>query len=119
MYYLIFALVLITPLALLIIGLFWKLHPPKLKGSSFAYRTALSSRNEETWRFAHRHISNLWIRLGILLTVVSAILMVVLKEDYTVFFLWIIGGQMVFLCISAFLVENLLKAAFDQDGKPR
>lgn len=119
MYYLIFALVMLTPLALFIVGLSWRFHPPKLEGSGFAYRTALSSRNEETWRFAHRHLTKLWIRLGVLLAVISAGLMVVLKADYTVFFLWIIGGQMVFLCISAFLVESLLKATFDEDGNRR
>lgn len=119
MYYLIFALVMVTPLALFVIGLFWRVHPPKLEGSGFAYRTALSSRSEEAWRFAHRHITKLWIRLGVLLAGVSAVLMVLLKESYTVFFLWIIGGQMVFLCISAFLVESLLKASFDEDGKRR
>jgi len=33
-------------------------------------------------------------------------------------FLWLIGGQMIFLCLSAFLVDGLLKANFNEDGSP-
>lgn len=118
MYYLAFAIVLLTPVAMFLVGLLWRLHPPKYAGSSFAYRTALSSRSQETWDFAHSHISKLWIRLGLLLSVVSSVLMVMAEENYTSFVLWIIGGQMVFLCISAFLVDTALKHSFDEQGKP-
>lgn len=118
MYYLAFLLVMVTPLALLAIGLRWRSHPPKRTGSGLAYRTALSERSDETWVFAHRRIAQLWIRMGLLLTLVSALLMILLRDHFTSFFLWLIGGQMVFLCISAFLVEGLLKVAFDEDGNP-
>ena len=118
MYYLAFLLVMVTPLALLAIGLRWRSHPPKRTGSGLVYRTALSERSDETWAFAHRRIAQLWIRMGLLLTLVSALLMILLRDHFTSFFLWLIGGQMVFLCISAFLVEGLLKVAFDEDGSP-
>ena len=116
MYYLAFLLVMATPLVLFAIGLIWRAHPPKRNGSALAYRTALSDRSDETWAFAHRHIAQLWIRLGVLLAIVSAVLMVVFRDSYSSFFLWLIGGQMVFLCVSAFLVEGLLKASFDEQG---
>lgn len=112
------ALSLVTPLAMLIVGLYWKIKPPKRGGSGLAYRTALSDRTEETWAFAHRRISKLWIYDGLLLSVVSVILIVALKARFTDFFLWLIAGQMVLLCISAFLVEGLLKSFFDKDGNP-
>lgn len=117
MYYLTFVLVMLTPLALLLVGLRWKLRPPKREGSGLAYRTALSSRTEETWNFAHRHLAKLWVRIGLILSVVSILLMVFLKAHYTSFALWLIGGQMVLLCVSAFLVDSLLKAAFDEEGR--
>lgn len=114
MYYIIFALVLVTPLVMLAVGLVWRVHPPKREGGRLAYRTALSEKNDETWAFAHRHLSKLWIRIGFLLTVVSSVVMVVGREGCQSFFLWLIGGQMVFLCLSAFLVDGLLKATFDE-----
>lgn len=113
MYLLIFILVMITPLALLTIGLHWRSHPPKRQGTWLAYRTELSSKNDETWVFAHRHLSKLWIRVGLILTVLSAFLMVMWRENYLDFFLWIIGGQMFLLCITALLIESLLKATFE------
>ena len=69
MYYLAFLLVMATPLALLVIGLVWRAQPPKRDGSGLAYRTALSDRSDETWAFAHRHISRLWTRLGLLVAI--------------------------------------------------
>lgn len=99
-------------------GLIWRIHPPKRDGGFLAYRTALSSKTEETWAFAHRHISKLWLRIGLLLSILSAVLMVVFRESASSFVLWLIGGQMVFLCISAFLVDALLKNTFGENGLP-
>lgn len=112
-YYLVFVLVLATPLALFLLGLRWRNHPPKRDEGLLAYRTALSDKNDETWLFAHRHLSKLWIRIGFLLTVVSCVLMIIWCENYMSFFLWLIGGQMVFVCLSAFLVEGLLRTTFE------
>ena len=97
MYYVLFVFAMLTPVLMAVVGLIWRIHPPKRDGGFLAYRTALSSKTEETWAFAHRHISKLWLRIGLL---------------------WLIGGQMVFLCISAFLVDALLKNTFDENGLP-
>ena len=108
--------VLLTPVAMLLVGILWKVHPPKYGAGGLAYRTELSSRNEETWKFAHSHISSLWIRLGVLLGLVSGGMMVYFKENYSSLVLWVVGGEMVFLCISAFLVDTALKHGFDENG---
>lgn len=117
MYILCFALVLLTPVCLLVLGLLWQIRPPRF-GVSFAYRTSLSSRSQDCWTFAHRHISKLWVRIGLLTGILAAVLMIVLKDNYRGYMLWIIGAEMVFLCLSAILVDALLKNAFDEDGKP-
>ena len=108
MYYVLFVFAMLTPVLMVVVGLIWRIHPPKRDGGFLAYRTALSSKTEETWAFAHRHISKLWLRIGLLLSILSA----------SSFVLWLIGGQMVFLCISAFLVDALLKNTFDENGLP-
>ena len=118
MYYLVFALVLLTPLAMLVTGLVWRSRPPRRQGRGFAYRTAMTEKNEAVWAFAHRHISKLWIRLGLMLTLAVSLLMIFLPAYYLSFFLWVIGGEMVFLCLSAFLVDGLVKSSFDQNGDP-
>ena len=118
MYYAIFALVMVTPAALFAVGIWWKVSPPKRNGSGLAYRTALSDRSDETWAFTHKHIARLWTRIGVIEAVLSAALMVFLREHCMSFFLWLIVGQVALMCVSVFLVDMLLKNAFDEDGKP-
>lgn len=118
MYYVNLLVGLAPPLAMLAIGIVWKIKPPLREGSGLAYRTALSERTQETWNFAHTHISKLWIRLGIILSVFTVVLIRFWVKDSFTLLLWIMAGQMVFLCISAFFVDTLLKAAFDEDGHP-
>ena len=76
MYYVLFVFAMLTPVLMAVVGLIWRIHPPKRDGGFLAYRTALSSKTEETWAFAHRHISKLWLRIGLLLSILSAVLMV-------------------------------------------
>ena len=116
MYAACFILAMLPPALMLCVGIMWKVSPPKMNGKALAYRTALSTRSEETWNFAHRHCSKLWIRLGIVLGLVSALLMWFLREQYLNFILWLLAGQMVFFCLSAFLVDLLLKNGFDDHG---
>ena len=109
---------LIPPVAILAVGIVWKVSPPAFQSKGLAYRTSLSSASEDAWNFAHRHCSKLWIRIGLILLIVSILLLVVFPENRKDYFLWLIGGQMVLFCISAFLVDTLLKTFFDETGKP-
>ena len=93
MYYVLFVFAMLTPVLMAVVGLIWRIHPPKRDGGFLAYR-------------------------GLLLSILSAVLMVVFRESASSFVLWLIGGQMVFLCISAFLVDALLKNTFDENGLP-
>lgn len=117
MYPLTFILAMLTPVCLFSVGLYWKLSPPKGSSQFLSYRTALSMRSAETWTFAHQNISKLWIRIGLILSVVTAVVMVVFRAQYTSFVLWLIGGQMAFLCVTVFLVDTALKVSFDEAGK--
>ena len=110
-------LTMLSPALLFLTGLFWRIRPPG-EDSKVAYRTALSTRSPETWRFAHRHCAKLWLRLGILLGILTAVLMTVFRAHYQSFWLWLIGGQMLFLCLSIFFLDLLLKNCFDEDGTP-
>ena len=56
--------------------------------------------------------------LGLALAVVSAGAAYFGRSLLGTLFLWLIGGQMIFLCLSAFLVDGLLKANFNEDGSP-
>lgn len=117
MYPITFILAMLTPVALFLVGLYWKLAPPKDQKQFLSYRTSLSIRSDASWRFAHQNISKMWVRLGVILGVLTSILMVLFKAQYTSFVLWLIGGQMAFLCVTVFLVDTALKVSFDEEGR--
>ena len=116
MYYLAFGLTMITPLFLLIFGVKWKIKTPKNRSSIFSYHTELSVKNDDTWAFAHYHISKLWIRIGIITAIGTLVLMIYLKDNYSAMILWILVGQMLFLCATILFVDSLMKAVFDEAG---
>ena len=68
-------LTMLTPVAMLVVGLRWRKHPPRREGNGLAYRTALSEQNEDTWRFAHANLSKLWVRLGLALAALTLMVM--------------------------------------------
>ena len=112
------AVAVLVPLAILAVGIWWRISPPTFQAKGFAYATALSSSSPEAWAFAHRHCSRLWIRVGIVLLVLTAMLLAVFPANVKDYVLWLIGGQMALFCLSAFLMELLLKNSFQEDGTP-
>ena len=118
MYTLSFLLAMASPVCIFGVGLLWRLKPPAYLSKGLAYHTTLTAKSPEAWTFAHQHCARLWLRIGLILGVLTAILMTALREHYSKFVLWLIVGQMVILCASVFLVDMLLKNVFDEDGKP-
>ena len=107
-------LALLVPAAILAVGIWWRIAPPEYRSKGLAYDTALSSSSPEAWAFAHKHCSRLWVRMGVILTAAAGIAMYLLRDqDYQTFLIWILAGEMALFCVSAFLVDALLKAHFD------
>lgn len=80
-----FCMVFALPITLLLVGIFWRIKPPKWKKSKFAYCTPLSCSCQEAWDLAHKKCSHLWILIG----------------------------EMILFCCSAFLIDLVLKISFD------
>ncbi len=108
-------LTLITPVSMVVMGCLWKWKTPT-RDHVFSYRSELAMKNEETWEFAHVHIRDLWVRVGISTLVLTLILMRVFADSYSSFVLWLLLGQMVFFCGCVFFVDSIMKAVFDKDG---
>ena len=118
-FYLLAAVSLAVPLALTVVGILWHIRPPKQESSSLlAYRTSLSQRSEETWKFAHRMCARLWLRMGVVLGVAALAILAIFRQDCQPYLLWVIVGQMALLCVSVLMVDLALKGGFDEDGKP-
>lgn len=119
MYIFYFALVMLSPAAMLIVGLMWKISPPPYQAKGLAYSTELTRNNPEAWAAAHRHCAKLWTRTGVVSGAASVFLMVLFKENYSTFWMWLIVGQMALFCVSVFMIDLLLKNTFSEDNSEK
>ncbi len=114
-----FIVVMLAPTAMLIVGLMWKISPPPYQSKGLAYSTELTQKDPDAWVMAHRYCSRLWLRIGIITGGASAILMLLFKENYSSFWLWLIVGQMALFCVSVFMIDLLLKNIFSDNNSEK
>ena len=111
------------PAIMCIAGYMMYAHPPKQINGVIGYRTKMSSKNEDTWSFAHNYCGKLWIKSGIILMflTVAAQLPFIHSSDNVVSIVTLIieAIQLVFILGSVYLVEKALKGTFDKDGNRR
>ena len=114
---------LMIPGVVLFFGRRFLKHPPKNINSLYGYRTTRSMKNQQTWDFAHETCGRLWVRLGMILLVLSLIaLALVFGQDVET--VGIVSGvltaiQTVVLVGSIFPVERALKRNFDDFGRKK
>lgn len=114
---------LIVPLTMLVFGVWMRRRPPKEVGGAFGYRTRRSTKNAETWRFAHEKCGKVWTWGGLVLLVVTAGAMFLLRgngvDAMTKWTTTLSMAQVVALLASVVPVERALKKHFDDNGNPR
>lgn len=110
---------LMTPLLLVGCGKYFMTSGPGEINMFFGYRTKMSMKNTETWKFAHAYVGKLWFNIGRLLLLSVLLMFFVIGKDLDT--MGIMGGiimcaQMVFLVGSIFPTERALRKNFDKDG---
>ena len=114
---------LLIPVLSLIIGIIFKRFPPKNINSFYGYRTPMSKKNEETWRFANNHSARLLIYIGLILTPASVIPLLFLmkksSESLAITSLIITLVEVVVLLSSSVATEVALRRNFERDGSRR
>jgi uncharacterized membrane protein len=112
---------LLTPVVMIVFGLVFIKRPPNKVNTIYGYRTAMSMKNDDTWRFAHRFIGRLWLIIGAAALPVSAIAMLlVLDGDVAgigLFGAVVAIAQCLLLIISIIPTENALHKHFDSSGR--
>ncbi|RKI41338.1 SdpI family protein [bacterium D16-51] len=111
----------LVPILMLIFGRIFKKHPPKNINSLYGYRTSMSTKNIETWNFAHAYCGRLWWRIGLamFLSTAAAMLPLIGKTMDEIGF-WsslIMIIQCAALIVSILPVERALRKNFDKTGK--
>lgn len=110
----------IIPITMIGFGLLWKNNPPKKINKLYGYRTNMSMKNDETWKFAHRYHGKVWYWSGIILLIFTIATMLILTysyDDIEVISLLITFIQIVVMISAVILTEKALRNNFDENGE--
>lgn len=111
---------LFIPVIMIFCGYMMYKHTPKDINGLVGYRTAMSMKNQDTWNYAHDYCGRLWVRVGVALTVLSAVVCVsyFFIENMTATVIMCVSEivQAAFLCCTMIPTERSLKNTFDQNG---
>lgn len=111
-------LLLMVPIITIITGYLMYRHTPKSINGLVGYRTSRSMINQDTWNFANKYCASLWIKLGIITTVISFLIYILFDVNEIVSIV-IVLIQTFLLSLSIIPVEKALKKTFDDDGNRR
>ena len=112
---------LLIPIMMIGFGKYFMKSAPGSINIVFGYRTSMSMKNQDTWKFAHEYCGKLWCKWGKIMLIITVIVMLFLlgKSEDT------IGNWGAAICIvqlipligTIFPTENALRRTFDKDGK--
>lgn len=114
------AMVLLIPAIMILFGIYFIKRAPKNINYLLGYRTNLSMKNDETWKFAHKYIGKIWYKCGLILLPVSVFVLALVlgKDEDTIGILGTIITvvQLIPILASIILTEEALKKNFDKEG---
>ena len=116
-----FIMLLLIPAVMVGFGAYFMRRAPKKINYVFGYRTAMSMKNEDTWKFAHKLIGKIWLVCGTLLLVGGVVFFFVFasgkdENAASIASLVILGVQLLVLMCSIIPTEIALKKNFDENG---
>ena len=117
------AMDLLVPGVMIGFGKEFQKNPPAEINPGYGYRTAMSSKNQDTWDFAQKRMGEVWHKWGKALLVPSFVpLLFVLGRDVGTVGavgMVIFGVQLNVMLSSIGVTEHALKKNFDKNGKRR
>jgi hypothetical protein len=115
------AMDLLVPGVMIGFGKEFQKNPPTEINPGYGYRTAMSSKNQDTWDFAQKRMGEVWHKWGKALLLPSFVpLLFVLGRDVgTVGAVGMVicGVQLIVMLSSIGVTEHALRKNFDKDGK--
>lgn len=118
-----FLTVMLIPLTMIGFGFYFFKRGPQTINGFFGYRTSRSMKNQDTWRFAHKHCGRIWMIWGTVLLAASTAAFLYgslashplfsITDDH-IFFL-----QVLVLILSILPTEAALRKNFDKNGNRR
>ena len=117
--------IMVIPVTLFILGIFFTVKPVTRINNLAGHRTKYSKLSQQTWDYAQRRMAKTYLIVGAVYTIISSIVNIILfKHGIKVDKLWLVVGVIVLVQCTAplieyVLVENGLKRKFDQNGNMR
>lgn len=114
---------LLIPAGMIGFGLYFLKGGPKNVNGAFGYRTTLSMKNQETWKFAHKYSGKIWLICGITLVPLTVLSMLLVRgkdvDTIGCLGLAVVGVQLVLMVGVILPTERALKKHFGSEGKRR
>lgn len=111
---------LLIPGCMIFFGRRFTENPPEDIGFLYGYRTYRSTKNRDTWQFAHKYFGKIWYRCGLWTLPLSLIPMLFFigkgEDAIGIAGSVILGIQMIPLILPIILTEIALRKHFDKDG---
>jgi len=108
--------ILLYGLPMVILGVLYKLKPPKKINRIYGYRTQRSMKNQEVWDYANKIGAQMIINVGVV-TMISGLIPLFWDWPHAHFIpLTVLSIALLF---GIFYCEKLLDQRFDKDGIPK
>ena len=111
---------LFVPLLMIICGVIMKKYHSDQPNGTLGYRTKRSMKNKDTWKFAKEYAGKLWIKSGIIVTLISALLSVkyfsVSENAGLGLLCFVLVIQSILMIATIYPVEKALKENFYENG---
>ena len=113
----------VVPLVLIIVGLYYTKCPPNKIYTDFGYKTPLTLKNEDIWAFAHQCCGKAWIKLGLIMMVLSIAIMfiprAISENAMSIFSVSLFVLQCIAVYISIRRIKATILTVFDENGNRR
>lgn len=111
-------MVLIIPVIMIVFGNLFLYNAPKNINIFWGYRTPMSVKNIQTWRFAHNCCGKIWRKWGVI-TGIAAIIIMICFIDKSESTIGAVCGilsviELVIVVASIFITEKELRKNFDK-----
>jgi len=113
---------LIVPLVMVIAGICFRNGLPRKVNWWAGYRTPMACKNQETWVFAHKLLSKIWVPIGLIFMLLSIGAAILAERGTFAFEIlpWIAVAQfLAFFLVTFIPTEIALRKAFDKNGQRR
>lgn len=107
----------LIPMTMVLAGFLLYKKCPKRVNHVVGYRTPMSMKNQDTWEFANTYCGKLWLVIGVIMTIITAVIHVLcrdLSEDNLgILVLIMTTVQIIMLLVTIAPVEHNLNKNFD------